>query len=217
MKKLFGGYDPLEDIFGKKKGPSLTEKIDMLFTDVETEGKKQGYERASKEYKLMFRKIEKAYKETKELIESQKDKYGEQSDMLIDKLSALEDERDRLQKQVDNKAKQVSKTFDIPIGEVRSSLAAGSLLMPSSGLGLLDIIYSYKEKKLKKAEQKGYSEAKELYEEKIEKLKADLNKLKSKGSKEVKKMINLISDILDEIIENQMQIAELKILLKENQ
>lgn len=33
------------DIFYKE--PSITEKIDILFKDVETEGKKQGYKRAA--------------------------------------------------------------------------------------------------------------------------------------------------------------------------
>lgn len=105
--KLFGGFrdDLIGDIFGVKKEPSILEKVDMLFTDVETEGKKQGYEKASKEYEQIFRQIENRYKETKKLIESQKNVYGDQYDKLIDKLADLENERDSLQKQVDNKAK----------------------------------------------------------------------------------------------------------------
>lgn len=37
----------------------------MLFTDVETEGKKQGYDRESKEYGAAYREIEKEFYETK--------------------------------------------------------------------------------------------------------------------------------------------------------
>ena len=203
----------INDLNSFNKGPSLSDKVDMLFTDVETEGKKQGYEKASKKYEPIFREIENRYNETKKLIESQKTVYGDQSDKLIEKLSALEKERDSLQAEVDNKAKQVSKAYNIPLGQVRSAMSSGTLLMSDPTFGILDIIYSHKEKKLKKAEHKGYLEAKELYEEKIKRLQAKLDRLKEKGDEDIKKLVNLISDVLDEIAENQMKIAELRILL----
>lgn len=53
-------------------GLSTKEKIEVLFTDVKTKGKKQGYDRAAKEYGVAYRKIERDFKETKELIENQK-------------------------------------------------------------------------------------------------------------------------------------------------
>ena len=49
------------------KGPGITEKIDMLFKDVKTEGKTQGYKRAASEYEKSFREIENEYKHTKNL------------------------------------------------------------------------------------------------------------------------------------------------------
>ncbi|WP_017416456.1 hypothetical protein [Clostridium tunisiense] len=201
------------DLMGLKKGPSLVDKVDMLFTDVETEGKKQGYERASKEYEPIYREIENRYKETTILIKSQKNMYGDESYKLIDRLSVLENERESLEKQVDNKAKQLSKTYNIPLEEVRSAMSCGTLLMPAVNFSILDMIYSYKEKKLKKAEQNGYLEAKDLYEDKIKRLKAELNRLKEKGDEDIKKLVDLISDVLGEIVENQMKIAELRILL----
>ena len=41
--------------------PSLFDKLDLLFTDVETEGKKQGYERAAREYESLYLEIENKY------------------------------------------------------------------------------------------------------------------------------------------------------------
>lgn len=73
--KGFGTGPIIKGPFGRDifdKGPSITEKIDMLFKDVETEGKKQGYKRAASEYEKVFRVIENEYKQTKELIQSQK-------------------------------------------------------------------------------------------------------------------------------------------------
>ena len=71
-------------------GPNIIDKVDMLFTDAKEEGKKRGYSRAAEEYGKAFRSIESEYKQTKELIESQKNMYDIQSDALIEKLEELE-------------------------------------------------------------------------------------------------------------------------------
>ena len=59
-KGIWGGVlgpvgNSLGDIFDN--GPSLLDKVNMLLTDVETEGKKQGYTRAAAEYEKAFRAI----------------------------------------------------------------------------------------------------------------------------------------------------------------
>jgi hypothetical protein len=212
---LFGGFGMGP---GKKgpfsifdKGPSTIEKIEMLFKDVETEGKKEGYTRAAKEYKKAFRAIETEYKQTKELFESQKDDYYNLSEKLIAKLEELEKQKISIKKQLERNTKDVSDKFHIPIGDVRKAAMAGTLISPS--FGILDIIYKHKEKKLKEAEQRGYLEAKELYESKIAKMRRELQELKKQGHADIKKLLDMISDILDAIAEEQMQIAVLKILL----
>ena len=83
----------------------------------------------------------------------------------------------------------------------------------SPGSILLDIAYDHKVKKLREAERDGYLKAKKLYEEKIGKLKKELEELKRKGSAEIQEMSNMIIEILDAIADEQMKIAELKILL----
>lgn len=82
----------------------------------------------------------------------------------------------------------------------------------SSG-SILDMVYDYKVKKLLSAELDGYLKAKKVYEEKIGKLKKELEELKRKGSAEIQEMSNMIIEILDAIADEQMKIAELKILL----
>lgn len=210
---FWGGFGNkgLIDILEKNKGPSLIEKVDMLFTDVETEGKKRGYDKASKEYKKIFIEIENTYQETKRLIELQKNIYGNKCDKLIDKLESLEYEKEKLKKQVDNKVKEVSRAYNIPQTQILSSMRSG--IIANNNIGILDMIYRHKEKKLKKAEQEGYLEAKALYEAKIRKLKEELARLKKDGNREIEKLIKLISEVIDEIVENQMNIAELRILL----
>lgn len=217
---LFGGFGtgplikgPFDgDIFDR--GPSITEKIDMLFTDVETEGKKQGYKKAASEYEKAFRAIEKEYKETKELIEFQKSNYGNQSDELITKLSELEKQEKLLEERMKIKAKDVSTKYDIPIGDVLRASAAGMIICGiTPTVSILDLIYNHKEKKLKEAEQRGYLEAKSLYEKKIAKMKKGLQQLKEIGSADIKNLLEMISDLFEAIAEKQMKIADLKILI----
>lgn len=208
---------PVSDPLGKMfdDDPSAIEKVKMLFTDVEIEGKKQGYDRASKEYGAAYRKIEKEFRDTKKLIEQQKTSYDNKAETLINKLESLEKEKERLEREVDAKTRDVSRRFDIPVSEVRGSLAAGTLLVggPMASVDVLGIVYRHKKKKLKEAEQRGYAEAKELYENKISKLKSELKRLQENGDKDIRKLLSMIDEIFEAIVAEQMKIAELKILL----
>lgn len=67
--------------------------------------------------------------------------------------------------------------------------------------------------KLNEAEVKGYEEAKLLYEQKIRELQENLKTLRNKGTSEMQELMVLISDIMQEISEEEMAIAELKIIL----
>ena len=222
-------------------GPNIIDKVDMLFTDAKEEGKKRGYSRAAEEYGKAFRSIESEYKQTKELIESQKNMYDIQSDALIEKLEELEKQKRRLENEVERKTKAVFEKYDISVSQVKRGLnSAVDLTAPESvekghnpaavlvGLivsesrilrerdssgSTLDMVYDYKVKKLLSAELDGYLKAKKLYEEKIGKLKKELEELKRKGSAEIQKMSNMIIEILDAIADEQMKIAELEILL----
>lgn len=184
-----------------------------LMDDVVTEGKKRGYCRAANEYGKVFRSIETEYKQAKELIEAHKNMYDAQSDALIEKLESLESQKRRLENQVKQKCIALSEKYDIPVSQVQRGLATGTLIMGPATVDILGMIYRYKEKKLREAEQDGYLEARELYESKIAKLKKELAELRSKGSADIKKMVSMIDEILDAIAEEQMKIAELKILL----
>lgn len=223
------------------RGPDIIDKVDMLFTDAKEEGKKRGYSRAAEEYGKAFRSIESEYKQTKELIESQKNMYDIQSDALIEKLEELEKQKRRLENEVEQKTKAVFEKYDISVSQVKRGLnSAVDLTAPESvekgdnpaavlvGLivsesrilrerdssgSILDMVYDYKVKKLLSAELDGYLKAKKIYEEKIGKLKKELEELKRKGSAEIQEMSDMIIEILDAIADEQMKIAELEILL----
>ena len=110
---------------------------------------------------------------------------------------------------------------DIPIGDVRGAFAAAntfSNVLPTNptipNTSLLDLIYIHKKNKLTKVEQTGYLEARELYEEKISRMKKDLQELQKNGNADIKKLLDMISDLFDAIAEEQMKIANLNILLQ---
>lgn len=220
--------DFVSDSAGKQSGqPSLyrstsqvanpfkiKDDFKMLLTDVETEGKKQGYQRAAKEYEVAFRRIEKEFKETKDLINNQKNDYGNEAYKYIEKLEKLEQQKESLKNQINSKAKDLSKKYGVSYDNIKNSISGSSSLLGEPGnINFLDIICSYKEKKLRQEEQKGYLEAKQLYEEKIKKLKNELIELKKKGNAEIQTLVKQISQVLDAIAEEEMKIAELKILL----
>ena len=208
-KGIFNGLFDMDEPFWKK--PSIIDTV------VEEEGEKAGYSRAAEEYGKVFRSIESEYKQAKELIESQKNMYDIQSDALIEKLEALEKQKRRLENQVEQKTKAVSEKYDISVSQVKRGLNYNycNKFMNGPESILLDIVIACdrKVKKLREAERRGYSEAKKVYEEKIGKLKKELEELKRKGSAEIQEMSNMIIEILDAIADEQMKIAELEILL----
>ena len=49
-----GVFNGLFDMGPFGTGPDIIDKVEMLFTDVEKEGKKKGYSRAAEEYGKVF-------------------------------------------------------------------------------------------------------------------------------------------------------------------
>ena len=129
--------DFVSDSAGKQSGqPSLyrstsqvanpfkiKDDFKMLLTDVETEGKKQGYQRAAKEYEVAFRRIEKEFKETKDLINNQKNDYGNEAYKYIEKLEKLEQQKESLQNQINSKAKDLSKKYGVSYENIKNSIS----------------------------------------------------------------------------------------------
>lgn len=193
--------------------PDLVDRLEILFTDVETKGKKQGYARAAAEYEKAFHTIECEYQYTKYLIHSFRNMHERQSNLLIQKLKSLEQQKYDLEKQLEQKTQNVSKKYDIPVQKVRSSLTGRRRMSSSETSDIFDLVYRFKKIKLQEAEQRGYQEAKVLYEVKIAGLKNDLEALKKKGDAEIQELIDMSNDILEVIADEQMKIAELNLLL----
>lgn len=143
-----------------------------------------------------------------------KDVYDVQIDALIRKMKVLENEKRRLQYQTEQKIKEVSEKYGISVSQLQRAFITGNIIE----FVLITLIQTKsilidKIKKYIVAELIGYLEAKKIYEEKIGKLTKELEELRRKGSAEIQEMSNMIIEILDAIADEQMKIAELKILL----
>lgn len=205
--------DPYGGLRSKESPLKTLEKLETVFMDdVEVEGKKRGYERAAAEYDAAFERVEKEYLETKKLIEQQLSSKDSEVTQLIAELKKLERCKEYLEQEIENKSNKVADKYDLPISTV--SYSVGSVVAGKS-IGVLDLIYHYKNKKLQESEAKGYAEARSLYKRKIRELKDNLERLKSKGTKEIQDLTQLIANVLKEISDAEAQIAELEIALNQ--
>ena len=124
----------------------------------------------------------------------------------------MERKKELLENQINSKINHVSKKYNVSSRKIVASMNSGTLWNDETGLDILDIVLFVKEKKMRKAEQRGYAEARELYESKIQTLKSELSRLKEDGNNEIKNLLDQISRIHDAIAEEEMKIAELNLL-----
>ena len=208
--------NPISDFwdgFNPKPKPRVDplEKLNLIFTDVETEGKKQGYSRAAKQYEEVYRSLENTYKQAIESIEAKTGQQSSRLDMEIWKLEALEKQKKSLEEQKAQKVNSVSAKYNIPASDVAHFVSSGDIFSRSESI--IDIIYDYKERKLRKAEESGYLEAKKIYEEKISKLRHFLEEKKTTANADLQKLINMETEILDSISKIKMEIADLELAI----
>lgn len=191
------------------------EFIDSVTSDPETEGKKDGYERAAKEYEPIYQDLKHEYDSAIAEIECQKKNYDIESSVQIGYLSKLEEKRDSLQERVNAKAQQTASAYGVSVSTLMSSFSSAGVVQDTSW-DLMRFITDSRMRRRKEAEKVGYSEAKQLYEKKLKSLRDKLEQEKENASRQLKDYANLISKILAEIEDNQMKIADLEIALQEN-
>lgn len=197
---------------------NINHSIKILVTDVETKGKRQGYERAAGEYEKIFSEIRDEYHKlnnmlkTKKIYETKKAFYNRVSIELSENLDELSKQKEELKKEILSKRKYIAQVYQLPFNVINSVCASGTILI--GGVSLFLMIFHYKEKKLLKAEQKGYEEAKALFKEKIEIERQKLRDLKNECDLKTREQMSRIVDMLDKIIEERIEIAELNVLLK---
>ena len=202
-------------LFGKRKSASISDKVKMVFTDAKAEGEKKGYEKAAKQYDDVLKKAEEFYNEIEEIVRKKKGFYQEQSKRLTDMLIVVQYEKKQLENELDLKIATVSEKYNIPVEKLKMGRIVDNVLMTVPQLYWLDLVYSYKENKMYKAEQEGYKEAQKSYRTKILNLKSNLRELQKEVDTTLQETLEQIVDLVILITSEQMEIAELKMALEE--
>ena len=79
---------------------------------------------------------------------------------------------------------------------------------------VLDLVYAYKKGKLQEAEQQGFMEARQAYEEKLATLRANLRQIVVKTDETMRRYSEFYEALLEEIAQMETRVAELNVLLE---
>lgn len=176
--------------------------IEKIIKDPYIEGKKSGYKRAAQEYQRVYVSIKNRYERLNDKIDcafsGETDKFADLNKYLM----SLETKRKALENEIDKRRSAV-------LGD--AGTLGGAMLFSESLFELL--LEKVWKRKFDKAEIEGYTEAKKLYEEKLQKLKAEFEcQLEEKKRRlDNQKSINML--VLDSIKAEIEKISELKLTL----
>jgi len=195
------------------------EEVDKAFEsagkDMSTEGKKSGYEIASREYEKVYADLEQRYMQVINRIE--KNWFlAKKGRRLADELNLLGKEEGELEEKIDKGLDEVEKRFSISKSKIKELLQSkASIVNPAmlEILILLSVHNKIKERQYIKAEQKGYEEAKREHTAKVKKFEDKLTLLIEKSEVENRNIISSIATLLYDISEKYTRIAELRIIL----
>lgn len=176
----------------------------------EEEGRKEGASQAAKLYKPIIKELKHACASLKKDIEEKRISETNKSTSLFELKTQLEKRRDHLKMKVESiYSSQTSASAGHGIGGAQ----AFNGIIGDFRRGGPFILDDFWEKWQVEAIKAGFEEAKEIFEEKISRLKAKLNRLKEQAASQIKQFIDLQNDILSEIESLQNEIVKFQILL----
>lgn len=210
LDHLPGMNDPIPLPPTLSVGPSTVDLISELFADTETEGKKAGYIRASKEYKPVYQAMERRYATAIKEITQKKKNLDLESQKKISYLKRLEREKQNLEDQLSSQACHTAKQYNVSPDAVKSWSSMGSSMWIN--MDSFDLWERFKKWRRSSYEEEGYEEARSIYEQKLETLRQSFEQEKAYLDSQLKEYADFLSDALKEISEIKMQIANLKLL-----
>jgi len=187
--------------------PLSKENIEII-KDPVTKGKKDGYTRAAKEFEPVLAKIRQECEEIRNLHIKNKEEQNTQAEVLLDELKKLEVEKARLDKENEEKTKIIENKFGMSAGTLSVD---GTLFIT----GIFNPLLMVRKMKYNKSEIEGYKEARTIFEGKIEIEKNKIIELKNECNDNMKQMLQFIADILSEIANVELRIAEMKLMIGE--
>jgi hypothetical protein len=195
-------------------GPSnvgmAVDMVSELFADTETEGKKAGYIRASKEYKPIYQAMKRRYATAIKEIQQKKENLDSESQKKISYLKRLEKERQKLEIQLNSQASHTAIQYNVSTASIKTWAAMGPSTWQS--MDAFNLWERFKKWRRSSYEKEGYEEAQSIYEQKMEMIRQSFEQQKTYLDSQLKEYAKLLSDALKEISETKIQIANLKLL-----
>ena len=205
-------------------GPSIDlgktiDTVRVLTEDQKTEGKKEGYADAAKEYEPIYTDLKQKYDCLIADIRARNKDLDVRSETGLLALQHLEAERNRLKAELQHQAEIASSKLNMPPSMIISTLNGGATgVITTPGLDSFSLLCSgiieLKRKERMKARQAGYLEAKELYEEKITQLREHYRISKDEADIRLKEYADSVSTLLNEIETVRFQIADLQLAME---
>lgn len=197
----------LREVKKELREERIKEQIEII-KDPVTKGKKDGYSRAAKEFEPVLIKMREECESIRNLHIKNKKEQDKYSDELLDKLKTLEEKKMQLNKINEERTKGVE-----------SHLGMGSAFLALDGpfefLDIFNPLLLLQKSRYNKAEVEGYKEARKVFKEKIDIEKNKIIELKNECNEDMKKILQFIADILNEIACVELRIAEMKLVIGE--
>lgn len=121
--------------------PTIKEKIKVIRTK-KSDGKKRGYDIASKEYNECFNRLEKMWSETINIVASEKSACYEELENVKERFKALSLYKSNLEELVKKMTDGVSQKYHVPYDLVEQKVNSGTLLVEDNEESLFRIAKS---------------------------------------------------------------------------
>ena len=223
MLPLFVGSSILSLLFGKRK-------------DKELEAEKRGIERAARIYEPILEEIVECEEQLKSKYTLDTERFSKLIDEKLEYLKKLEKDIPRYKEVYEEKLKYEIEQYNSKDASKMKSSTAGGLIGTATGaigsgigrivgglplalgfglagiaLGIIGPItlkmLKKREKEIQAIENRGFENAQKIWEKKISEHRTEMDRLKSKGDKETKELIELYDECISNVIEREKVIS----------
>lgn len=192
----------------------------FMYLDAKIEGRKAGYNIASREFEPVLMLLRNIYSTVKQVVQNDKAEYGEKAITLNEQLEILNLKTNVVSDNCTKNVEKIAKSYDVPIDDLKKELHSieskdrvYDILTGYIALACLtNPIIGIKKANYNKYKQIGYKEAKKIYEDKLTALKNDFAFLASKSEKDIKELIGFIINNQELLWEKNIECVQMELL-----
>ena len=188
--------------------------LDIMFSkDLNYDGHKKGYELAATQYETAFENIKKEYTAVIKLTKEEKELYTKKITEQIKKLEKLEDKQKEIEQlRYQKVASMYSGVASLDSFQNQSHIGNTILVGYASGK-LYNFFMDKKRKKYYEAQERGFKEARDAFEKKLQQLKKDYENAVKERNDNMEGKEKILKKLLKSIEEKEILIAEMTVLI----